>query len=60
LVYVILRRCKDGENILEWEMDDWGHVDRVDESAPNDDEQVDEEDVEVELTKEGEQDSTET
>ncbi|MGA1199634.1 MAG: hypothetical protein ACO36I_24325, partial [Candidatus Latescibacterota bacterium] len=30
LVYVVLRRYKDGENMLEWEMDDWGHVDFVD------------------------------
>ncbi|MDA0710731.1 MAG: hypothetical protein O3B73_11035 [bacterium] len=29
LVYVVLRHRKDGENMLEWKMEDWGHVDTV-------------------------------
>ena len=36
LIYVILRRCKDGENMLEWDVPDWGHVDMVDESEEED------------------------
>lgn len=36
LIYVILRRCKDGENMLAWDVPDWGHVDMVDETVGND------------------------
>lgn len=41
LVYVILRRFKDNENLLTWEMDDWGHVDTIDENAPDEDDNDD-------------------
>lgn len=60
LVYVVLRRFKDGENMLEWEMDDWGQVDFVDENAASNEEHLDEDEGEPEPIKEEQDDSTKT
>lgn len=57
LVYVILRRCKDGENMLAWDVADWGHVDTVDEDAS---EELATETDEGDPLKEEQDDSTDT
>jgi hypothetical protein len=58
LIYVILRRCKDDENMLEWDVDDWGHVDTVDEK-PGDEGDPDEGDSQEPVT-EDDDDTTDT
>jgi hypothetical protein len=58
LTYVVLRRFKDGENMLEWDVDDWGQVDTVDESAEP--ESVRDEAPDTEPVMEEEDDSTDT
>ena len=57
LIYVILRRCKDGENMLEWDVADWGHVDTVDEEAMQ---EPDSNDDERESLTEEQDDSTDS
>lgn len=60
LIYVILRRFKDGENLLEWEMDDWGHVDTFDETVAIDNDGDIESDQEVEPLTEEQDDTTDS
>lgn len=60
LIYVILRRFKDGENLLEWEMDDWGQVDTFDETVAVDNDGDIESDQEVEPITEEQDDTTDS